>query len=102
VTGTVLTPQGSTRGWSRMAAEDRWTEVLLRRDCGTRITRAVLDAFPGAVLHAIVTDVLGPNEASIETIDGRHLRVRLDNAFRVTGWRMTDGGQKHKVVSIAA
>ena len=76
--------------------------MLLRRDSGTRIAHAVLDVFPGAVLHAIVTDVLGPNEASIETVDGRHLSVRIDNAFRVTGWLTRDARQQQTTVLIAA
>ena len=102
MTGTELTPHGGPRGWSRVPAEDRWIEVLLQRDSGARISDAVVDVFPGAVLHAVLTDVLGPNEASIETVDGRHLTVLIDNTFRVTGRRMKDGGRQQDLESIAA
>ena len=75
-------------GWSR-ALDGGWTEVVLGADTGARIAVAVRRAFPGAVIHAVVTDVLGPHEARIETADGRRLTVSVDAAFRVTGCRTT-------------
>lgn len=102
MTHTAFTPRGSFHGWSRMAAEDRWTEVVLQPGAGSSVSDAVLRAFPGAVLHAVVTDVLGPNEARIHAADGRQLVVELDNDFRVTSWRAADNGRLLTTGSLAA
>lgn len=76
-------------GWSR-ALGGGWAEVVLGRETGASIAAAVRATFPGAIIHAVVTDVLGPHEARIETADGRRLTVLVDAAFQLTGWRSSD------------
>ncbi len=101
-TGKANRTPSAHRSWTRLTVEGGWTEVVLERDTGSRVAGAVATAFPGAAVHAIVTDVLGPHEARIETPDGRRLAVQLDGALRVTGWRTVDVGRHSTVVSIAA
>jgi hypothetical protein len=89
----------AAHGWSR-ALGGGWAEVALGRETGARITAAVRATFPGAVVHAVVTDVLGPHEARIETVEGRRLTVFVDATFRLTGWCPTV--ERHNALLSAA
>jgi hypothetical protein len=91
----------ATHGWSRVSGGG-WAEVVLGLATSARVTAVVRTAFPSAVVHAVVTDVLGPHEARIETADGRRLTVVVDAAFHVTGFRTTGAERRHPLLPAAA
>ena len=91
----------ATHGWSR-SIDGGWAEVSLGVDTGALVAAAVRTAFPGAVVHALVTDVMGPHEARIETADGRRLTVLVDAASRVTGWETAPADRPRVLVPAAA
>ena len=76
---TLPVPQRTSVGWTR-AADAGWQRVELERGTGARLTAAALAAFPGATVHAVVTDVLGTSEVHLVTAEGQHLVVREDRA----------------------
>lgn len=90
------------RAWSRLPADGAWREVLLERDAGSRVAAAVMTAFPGAVVRAVMTDVIGQHEARIQTARGQRLSVRLDGTYSVTGCQTEERGQRSIPVSTAA
>jgi hypothetical protein len=77
VPATLPPAEKTSVGWTR-TADARWQRVELERGTGARPTAEALTAFPGAVVHRVVTDVLGTAEVHLVTADGRHLVVQAD------------------------
>ena len=80
---TLPPAEKTSVGWTR-TADARWQRVTLERGTGARITAEALAAFPGAIVHRVVTDVLGTAEVHLVTADGRHLVVQSDGTGRVS------------------
>jgi len=61
-------------------------EELLTGDTADKVTAAALAAVPGGSVERVETDAEGsPYEAHMTTSDGKHVTVKVDSGYSVTG-----------------